>query len=61
MSWSDLSVGKKIGSSIGLIVLLVAILGAIFEFSLSTTVTSFSGLIENEAAMIRHGNIAKIA
>jgi methyl-accepting chemotaxis protein len=61
MGWSDLSVGKKIGSSIGLILFLVAMLGGIFEFALSTTVNNFSGLIENEAAMIRHGNIAKIA
>jgi len=57
----NLSVARKITLGIFTIIAVVILLSVVAGYSLSSTVTTFSSLIENETAMLQHVNVAKIA
>ncbi len=59
--WDSLSISKKIGSIMALIVLSILLLSFVASWALSSTVSTFSSLIDNEASMMQHANVAKIA
>jgi len=61
MGWGMLSVSRKLGLCMSIMIVVVVAFFIITEYALSSTVSSFSALIDNETAMIQHGNIAKIA
>src|SRR5579863_7677136 len=61
MTWSNLSVGRKLWLCMGATILLVAGFLVVVQYALSRTTSGFSGLIDRELAMIEHGNAAKIA
>ena len=60
MNSLKLSVSHKLGISMATIILVVIAFYVVVDFAFSSTVSSFSALIENETAMIQHGNVAKI-
>jgi methyl-accepting chemotaxis protein len=61
MTWGGLSVSKKLSLCLGLIILVVISLVGTTRYALSTTESSFASLIDNEAALVGYGNVAKIA
>ena len=61
MNWGMLSVSRKMGLCMSTIILVVVAFFIVAEYALSSTVSGFSALIDNETAMIQRGSIAKIA
>ena len=61
MSFNNISVGKKLWLCMGTATLCLAAFLAVAQYGLSSTTTVFSRLIDDEFAMIEHGNSAKIA
>lgn len=55
-----LSISRKIGLNMFAIVAVILVLSVVAKYALSSTVSTFSGLIENETAMMQHANDAKI-
>ncbi len=58
---TNLTIGRKIGSGFAVLLLLAAVLIGISRFALSVTESRYGKLIENESALVVHGNHAKIA
>lgn len=56
----NFTVSKKISLNMASIILAVLILSIVSHYALSSTASTFSALIDNETAMLDHGNIAKI-
>jgi len=61
MIWGKVSISKKIKLSMLAIILIVLLLSIVAGYGISSTVSTFSALIDNETAIVQHGNIAKIA
>jgi methyl-accepting chemotaxis protein len=61
MKFNNISVGKKLWLCMGTATLFVAAFLAVAQYGLSSTTIVFSRLIDDEFAMIEHGNSAKIA
>ena len=61
MKFTNFSVGQKLWLCMGTATFFVAVFLAVVQFALSSTTTGFSRLIDDEFAMIEHGNYAKIA
>lgn len=61
MRLGDFSVGQKLWLCMGAAIFFVAALLGVVQYALSSTTTGFSRLIEDDVAIIRHGNSAKIA
>jgi len=56
-----MTISRKITLSMSAIVLVVIMLAIVAEYALTSTVSTFSSLIDNETAMMQYGNTAKIA
>jgi methyl-accepting chemotaxis protein len=61
MGWHALSISRKLALGMTAILVVVVAFFAVAEYALSSTTMRFSALIDNETAMIQHGNVAKIA
>jgi methyl-accepting chemotaxis protein len=61
MTWGTVSISKKITLSMLAMVLIVLLLSLVAGYGISSAVSTFSALIDNETAIVQHGNIAKIA
>jgi hypothetical protein len=59
MKFNNISVGKKLWLCMGTATLFVAAFLAVAQYGLLSTTTVFSRLIDDEFAMIEHGNSAK--
>ncbi|HAX92079.1 MAG TPA: methyl-accepting chemotaxis protein [Rhodospirillaceae bacterium] len=55
-----LSISKKIALVMSAIVLVILTLSVVSSYALSSTVSTFSSLIDNESAMLHHCHVAKI-
>jgi len=60
-SISRLTIGKKIGIGYIALLLMALLLMGLSSFALSTSSARYSGLLQNETAMVIHANTAKIA
>ena len=58
---ANLSVGQKLWLCMGTATFFVAVFLAVVQYSLSSMTSGFATLIDDEFAMIEHGNYAKIA
>lgn len=56
-----LSVSRKITLGMFTIIAIVLLLSVLAAYALSSTVSTFSSLIDNETSMLQHANVAKIA
>jgi methyl-accepting chemotaxis protein len=61
VNWGTVTISRKISLSMFAIVMVVILLSIVAEYALSSTVSTFSALIDNESSMMQHGNTAKIA
>jgi methyl-accepting chemotaxis protein len=60
MSWGSITISRKIALLMSAIVLVIVVLSLVAGYALSSTVSIFSALIDNETAMMQHANVAKI-
>ena len=60
MAWGSISVSKKLSLCMGAVIVVVLALMTLSQIALSTTEANFSSLIDNETALVGHGNLAKI-
>ena len=60
MSWGSISISRKIALIMTAMVLVIVVLSIVAGFALSSTVSTFSALIDNETTMMQHANVAKI-
>lgn len=58
--FTRVSISKKIALVMSGVILVIAVLALVSGYALSSTVSTFSLLIENESAMMHHAHIAKI-
>jgi methyl-accepting chemotaxis protein len=61
MKFNNLSVGQKLWLCMGAATFFVGVFLMVVQYALSSTTGGFSRLIDDEFAMIEHGNSAKIA
>jgi methyl-accepting chemotaxis protein len=61
MHWSSISVSRKLGFSMGAIIIMVMAFLAVADFAITDTLTSFTSLVDNEATTIQRGGVAKIS
>jgi methyl-accepting chemotaxis protein len=61
MKFNSMSVGQKLWLCMGTATFFVAVFLVVVQYGLSSTTAVFSRLIDDEFAMIEHGNSAKIA
>jgi methyl-accepting chemotaxis protein len=59
--WGNLSISKKIGVCLGVVILVMISMAVTTQFAMSTIEAKFSSLIDNEAALVGRGNLAKIS
>ncbi len=59
--WDSLPISKKIALIMASVVFAILFLSFVASYALSSTVATFSSLIDNEASMLQHANVAKIA
>lgn len=58
--FTRISISKKIALVMSGVVLVIAVLAVVSGYALSSTVSTFSSLIDNESAMMHHAHVAKI-
>lgn len=61
MRLDTLSISRKISLVMLAVVIGVLLLSVVAGYAVSSTVSTFSALVDNEIAMMQHGNAAKIA
>ncbi len=60
MNWGGLSISKKLAVCMGAVLLAMVSMMAASRYAMVTTQAGFSSLIDNETALVGHGNVAKI-
>ncbi|MGV1099621.1 methyl-accepting chemotaxis protein [Thiovibrio sp. JS02] len=61
MARKQTTIGKKIGAGFAVMLLLILLLTGIYQFTLSSTTTEFTSLIEQELTIALHTGAAKIS
>jgi len=61
MRWSSMKISRKIALIMSAMVLVILMLSMVGVYALSSTVSTFSSLIDNEAALMQHANVTKIS
>jgi methyl-accepting chemotaxis protein len=58
--FTKISISKKIALVMSAVLFVIVVLAVVSGYALSSTVSTFSSLIDNESAMIHHAHVAKI-
>ncbi len=61
MNWASIKISQKIALIMSSIILAIVVLAVLAGYALSSTVSTFSSLIDNETTMMQHASVAKIA
>ena len=61
MNWGMLSISQKLGLCMAAMILVITAFLFVADYAISSTASKFASLIDNETAMLQHGNVAKIA